>query len=67
MLTRKAVQRAFCGHLLILSALTENRPELAAKVDQLDKEISKLIEGEVTTEDTLSHVNEELEKRKMEL
>ena len=80
MMTGKAVQRAFRGHLLtdkclnhlIVSETLEANPEFASLVEESEEIYSSLIAGETTLEDvalsdTLATVQQEVNKVKMEL
>ena len=73
MMTGKAVQRAFLGHLLtdkylnhlIVSETLEANPEFASLVEESEKIYSSLIAGETTLEDvalsdTLATVQQEV-------
>ena len=80
MMTGKAVQRAFRGHLLtdkclnhlIASETLEANPEFASPVEESEEIYSSLIAGETTLEDvalsdTLATVQQEVNKVKMKL
>ena len=80
MMTGKAVQRAFRGHLLtdkclnhlIVSETLEVNPEFASPVEESEEIYSSLIAGETTLEDvalsdTLATVQQEVNKVKMKL
>ena len=80
MMTGKSVQRAFRGHLLVdkclnrmmVTEMAGDSPEFAAMVEESEGMYTALSNGEmmletVFTSETLSQINKELEKRKMEL
>ena len=80
MMTGKSVQRAFRGHLLadkclncmLVSEMIDDSHGFATMVEQSEAMYTSLVKGEMPLEtvfisETLIGINEELEKRKIEL